>query len=156
MNRRNWENQSGVTLIELIVAMIVISIAFGGVLMVINYTTSHSADPMLRHQAVAIAEAYMEEVTLKAYLDPDDGALCPTKEGSRELYDNVCDYDGLADSGAVDQTGTAITGLANYAVTISVSSQSFGSPAVNGLKIDITVTDPAGETLTLTGYRAPY
>lgn len=156
MSRQQLNKQAGVTLIELVLAMIVISVALGGVLLVMNYTTRHSADPLLRQQAIAIAEAYMEEVTLKAYLDPDDGTLCPTPEATRDQYDNVCDYNGLADSGAADQTGTAISGLAGYGVAVSVAGQPFGSPAVNGLRIDITVTDPAGEALTLTGYRAPY
>ena len=156
MSRQRLNKQAGVTLIELVLAMIVISVALGGVLLVMNYTTRHSADPMLRQQAIAVAEAYMEEVTLKAYLDPDDGVLCPTPEVSRDQYDNVCDYNGLADSGAADQTGTAIGGLAGYRVAVAVVGQAFGSPAVNGLRIDITVTDPAGEALILTGYRAPY
>lgn len=71
---RNWghcRNNQGFTLIELIVAMVVISVALVGVMSVINYTTLHSADPVLRLQAIAIAEAYMEEITLKNYFDPD-------------------------------------------------------------------------------------
>ncbi len=144
---------SGFTLIELIVAMVVISVALAGVMSVINYTTLHSADPVLRQQAIAIAEAYMEEITLKNYTDPDvDG------EGARQLFDDVDDYNGLADSGAVDQNGHAIIGLENYSVNVSVTSQNYGSAGneVSGLKIDVTVTDPSGESLILTGYRANY
>ena len=146
-------SDSGMTLIELIVAMVVISVALAGVMSVINYTTLHSADPVLRQQAIAIAEAYMEEITLKNYSDPDaDG------EGSRALFDDVDDYNGLADSGAVDQNGNAITGLENYSVSVSVTPQNYGPSGntVSGLKIDVTVTDPAGESLILTGYRANY
>ena len=153
MRRCRPDNQSGVTLIELIVAMVVISIALGGVLLVLNYTTLHSADPVLRHQAIAIAEAYMEEVTLKNYSDPDaDG------EGSRALYDDVDDYNGLSDTGARDQNGNAISGLENYLVSVSVVGQNYGPTGneVPGLKIDVTVTNPAGEAFILTGYRAQY
>jgi MSHA pilin protein MshD len=151
-----YRNQQGVTLIELIVVMVVISIALAGVMSVINFTTLHSADPMLRQQAIAIAEAYMEEITLKDYVDPDDGTLCPTKEGSRDRYDNVCDYNGLSDTGAADQTGVAIGGLGSYDVAVTVAAATFGSPTVDGLKIEVTVTDSANESLTLTGYRADY
>ncbi|MDA3903080.1 MAG: prepilin-type N-terminal cleavage/methylation domain-containing protein [Desulfuromusa sp.] len=146
-------NKKGFTLIELIVAMVVISVALVGVMSVINYTTLHSADPVLRHQAIAIAEAYMEEITLKNYSDPDaDG------EVSRSLFDDVDDYNGLADSGAHDQNGSAISGLENYSVSISVAPQNYGPSGaeVSGLKIDVTVIDPGGENLTLTGYRANY
>ena len=150
---RNLTNKKGVTLIELIVAMVVISIALAGVLLVINYTTLHSADPVLRHQALAIAEAYMEEITLKNFTDPDaDG------EASRDLFDDVDDYNGLSDSGARDQNDNAIAGLANYSVGVSVQAQNYGPSGseVSGLKIDVTVTDPAGESFVLTGYRAGY
>ncbi len=150
---RPYGGDAGITLIELIVAMVVISVALTGILLVINYTTRNSADPVLRHQAIAIAEAYMEEITLKNFTDPDvDG------EGSRALFDDVDDYDGLVDNGAVDQNGNAITGLGNYTVSVDVAPQPYGpaGSTVNGLRIDVTVTDPAGVSLTLTGYRADY
>ncbi|NOQ52460.1 MAG: pilus assembly protein MshD [Desulfuromonadaceae bacterium] len=141
------------TLIELVVAMVVISVALAGIMSVINYTTLHSADPVLRHQSLAIAEAYMEEIALKNYIDPDaDG------EGSRALFDDVDDYNGLSESGVHDQNGNAIGGLENYSVTVSVAPQNYGPSGaeVSGLKIAVTVTDPAGESLALTGYRANY
>ena len=143
----------GFTLSELIVAMVVIAVALVGVMSVINYTTLHSADPVLRQQSIAIAEAYMEEISLKNYTDPDvDG------EGSRALFDDVDDYDGLSDTGAIDQNSHAINGLENYLVSVSVLAQNYGplGSEVAGLKIDVTVTDPAGESLVLTGYRANY
>ncbi len=146
-------SDSGFTLIELIVAMVVISVALVGVMTVINYTTLHSADPVLRQQAIVIAEAYMEEITLKNYTDPDaDG------EASRALFDDVDDYNGLTDSGAHDQNGNAISGLENYSVNVSVVPQNYGPSGreVSGVKIDVTVTDPAGEKLTINGYRANY
>ena len=145
--------QAGFTLIELIVAMVVISVALVGVMSVINLTVLHSADPVVRQQSIAIAEAYMEEITLKNYTDPDtDG------EGSRALFDDVDDYNGLTDSGARDQNGNAISGLNNYSVRVSVAPQNYGPSGntVSGLRIDVTVTDPGGEDLTLSGYRADY
>jgi MSHA pilin protein MshD len=151
------QNQRGVTLVELIVAMIVISVALGGVLLVINYTTLHSADPVLRQQAIAIAEAYLEEITLKEFADPGG----PVELG-RADFDNVADYNGLSDVGARDQTDTAIAGLGNYTVAVVVVPANFGPTApppgaqVAGLQINVTVTDPAGENLTLTGFRANY
>ena len=147
------KNNKGVTLIELIVAMVVISVVVVGVLSVINYTVLYSADPVLRHQALAIAEAYMEEITLKNYSDPDSDG-----EVSRNLYDDVDDYAGLIDNGAADQNGNGIIGLENYRVSVNVVPQSFG-PAmaqIVGLEVVVTVTDPAGENLILSGFRADY
>ena len=148
-----YRNPRGFTLIELIVAMVVISVALVGVMSVINLTVLHSADPVLRQQSIAIAESYMEEISLKNYTDPDtDG------EGSRALFDDVDDYDGLSDHGARDQNGHAISGLESYSVEVSVSPQSYGPAGmvVSGLKIDVNVTNLGGESLTLTGYRTDY
>ena len=145
--------EEGVTLVELIVAMVIVTVALAGVLSVMNFTTGHSADAVLQQQSVAIAEAYMEEITLKNYIDPDaDG------EANRALYDDVDDYNGLTDNGARDQNGNAISGLENYSVSVSVTGQNYGPSGleVSGLKIAVTVTDPAGETLTLSGFRADY
>ncbi len=150
----------GFTLVELIVSMLVISIALSGTLMVLNTVTVHSADPMIMQQAAAIAEAYLDEITLKSYLDPgpdpDTGQLCPAAEASRNLYDNICDYDGLSDSGARDHNGNAITGLEDYQVDVSVDTTAdlnglSGSSDV--LRIDVQVVHSAGVDITLSSYR---
>jgi MSHA pilin protein MshD len=149
------QNVLGFTLIELIVAMVVISIAITGVLLAINYATSHSADPVLRHQAIAIAESYMEEICLKEIDDPDG----VDDETERADYDDVDDYNGLSDDGAANADGTDVVGLENYIVSVSVTTESFGpsgAEITEALRIDVTVTDPAGEELTLSGYRADY
>ncbi len=146
-------NNRGFTLIELIISIVVVSIALGGVLMAINYTVTHSADPMLQHQALAIAESYLEEILLKPFADPDgvDG------EGSRALFDDVDDYDGLSDSGARDQTGTAIAGLDNYTVDVVVTNTALnGIGDSNSKKITVTVSHPLGFNMTLSGFRTNY
>ncbi|MBD1401410.1 type IV pilus modification PilV family protein [Pelovirga terrestris] len=158
-------NQQGLTLIELIVVMIVISVALVGVMSVINYTTRHSADPVLRHQAIAIAEAYMEEIALKEFRDPDTGDVCPAKEASRDRYDNVCDYNGLDDEGARNliTPDEPIEGLGGYHVWVTISKQRItadgfvaDSSSNDALRIDVTVKNPAGEEITLTSYRTDY
>ena len=72
--RRLAAGQSGVTLIELIITIVVISIALTGTLVVISRTVGGSADPMIVRQAVGVAEAYLEEILLKPYYDPVLGA----------------------------------------------------------------------------------
>jgi MSHA pilin protein MshD len=150
MNRMTCTNNRGFTLVELIISMVVVSIALGGVLMVMNYTIWHSADPMLQHQAVAIAESYLEEVLLQAYNDPDG----TTGETQRSLYDDLNDYNGLTDVGAVDQNGSAILGLEAYTVSVAVASMPLNG--VNSRRVTVTVTHPAGISLTLSGYRTNY
>jgi MSHA pilin protein MshD len=170
---------AGATLIELVVSIVVISIGLVGILLVMNRNTSMSADPMIQHQAVAIAEAYLEEIMLKDFCDPDNVnpcqplnapgtancIVCPAAEGSRASYDNVCDYNGpagtgLVDNGARDQTDTAIAGLSAYTVRTNVfTNDTLG--ALTGancqvLRVDVAVTGPGGTGYTLSGYRTNF
>ena len=108
--------ESGVTLIELVISIVIIAIAASAVLGVLASSVGRSADAMVMSQAVAIAEAYLEEITLKSYVDPDgvDG------EANRVDFDDVDDYDGLVDVGAQDQFGVAIASLSLYTVAVAV------------------------------------
>jgi MSHA pilin protein MshD len=136
--------------------MVVVSIALTGTMLVVDTTTQRSSDPMLERQAISIAESYLEEILQKSYTDPDDGALCPAPEVSRALYDNICDYDGLDETGARDQNGGAVTGLEAYRIEIAVDqAATLGglSGSSDLLRIDVSVSDPLGRPVRLAGYR---
>ena len=66
--------QSGLSLIELVMFIVIVGVAVAGVLSVMNITTQHSADPMVRKQALAIAESLLEEIELQPFTwcDPTD------------------------------------------------------------------------------------
>lgn len=139
--------QNGFTLIELILSIIIISISVVGVLKVMDQTTQHSADPMIQHQATAIAEAYMEEILTKSFsVQPGTG--------TRANFDDVADYSGLADTGAHDQFGTAIAGLGTYNISVTVTAGALSGQPVQ--LVDVRVTHGAEVDLTLSGYRANY
>jgi MSHA pilin protein MshD len=143
--------QSGVTLVELVVAITIVAVAVTSVLGAMGMIATHSADAMVMHQATAIAESYLEEATLKPVEDPDgaDG------EGDRADYDDVDDYAGLADAGPRTPDGDAIDGLADYTVRITVEN-SDALPDVDAARVrrvDVTVTHATGVSATLTGYR---
>lgn len=151
--------QRGVSLAELVISMVVVSIALSGTLSVMNFTTAHSADPMLEAQGLSVAQAYLEEILQRSFADPDDGLVCGAPEASRALYDDVCDYDGLTDVGPVDQSGSAVAGLDAYTVAVAVDS----SANLNGLtgasdvmRVDVRVTHPVGLNLLISGYRTAY
>lgn len=170
--------QRGVTLIELIVFIVIVSVALAGVLSVLNLTTGHSADPMIRKQMLTIAEGLMDEVTAQTFTwcDPDDptaataisAAACATPEaigpeagetrgGAVTPFDNVNDYNGLAG------ITTGITGTAlppGYSATINVTHNALGPggtavPAAASLLITVTVSF-GGENLVVEGYRTRY
>ena len=167
----------GLSLVELILFIVVVSAALAGVLSVFLPATTASADPMLRRQALAIAESLLEEVQLMpfTYCDPDDANLetatssagCAslvqgigpnageTRSGSPQ-FDNVGDYHGYSMSGIVDLSNTAVAGLGGYAANVAVTATALGSiTAASGdaLRITVSVTGPGGTSVVLDGVR---
>ena len=146
----NAAKQTGATLIELILSIVIISTALAGILGLINLTVLHSADPLVQHQAIAIAESYLEEITALPVVDPDGNNVGET----RASFDNIDDYQGLNDVGARDQNNIPIANLGNYTVNINIVAP---DPAgLNMRAITVSVTRPSVATINLTGYRATY
>jgi MSHA pilin protein MshD len=139
--------QLGLTLIELVISMMIIGIAVVGILSVMTQTTRHSADPMIQHQAVAIAEAYLEEILTKSY-------TAQPGSGARANYDDIDDYGGLADNGAEDQFGNPIAGLGSYNIAVTVTDTTLSG--VTAKRIDVRVTHSNLVDLTLSSYRTDY
>jgi MSHA pilin protein MshD len=146
--------QRGVTLVELLVSIVIVAIAASAVLGALALTVKGSADPMIRHQSAAIAQAYLEEILLKPITDPDgiDG------EVARIDFDDVDDYNGLNDIGASDQFGNPIGSLADYDVSVAVTPSAGlpAAPAADALRIDVNVVRATDINFTLSGYRLRY
>lgn len=163
--------RGGFTLIEMIVFIVIVGVALAGVLTVFNITTKSSSDPIQPKQAMLVAESMLEEILLKPYCDPDSfvRAVPPAspacgvhvREATRDLYDDVLDYDGYGSSGvfSLDDLAHAVGGLENYNVAVSVVPASLTTTAnsVGGLLITVTVAVGAGgPSYALTGYRFNY
>lgn len=145
--------QSGLTLIELIMFIVIITVGLLGILSVMNLTTRSSADPMIRKQATAMAEAVLEEVLSKSYCDPD---LVPpncgvSREANRSDYDDIEDYNGQTVAGNVTLGANPVL-AANYTATIQVAAAAVVS-GVTLRRVTVSVTG-GGETVALFGYRA--
>ena len=142
----------GTTLVELIVSIVVVSVALSGVLMVIVRNTSASADPMIWHQAVAIAEAYLEEALTKEFTDP----TLPEGGETRATFDDVGDYN-FTDNGARDQNGNLINGLGGYTVQVQAIQEALNGIALaDAWRVTVTVTPPNGGAIAISGYRTNY
>ena len=94
-----YRRQGGFSLIEVIVAIVMLGLIFGGFATVYATVFHEAAEPQLEAQALSVAEGYLSEVTSRPYLDPDTNGLCGGVEANRTLFDNVCDYNGLASNG---------------------------------------------------------
>jgi len=112
----NRRGATGFSLIEVVVFIVILGLAFAGLLILYQRTTTASVDPLIRKQALAISASLIEEIELHAFTfcDPDDSNVytatgppptgCSTVEvigveGGETRYgaarfDNVSDYDG--------------------------------------------------------------
>jgi MSHA pilin protein MshD len=140
--------ERGATLIELVISIVVIAIAASAVLGVLSRTAGRSADAMVLSQAVAIAEAYLEEIQLRSFVDPDG----VPGEATRSTFDDVGDYNGLVDAGARDQFGVALAPLAQYTVAVTVAPPA-ALAGVTARRIDVHVTYPGNGAVALTGFK---
>ncbi|HIP53631.1 MAG TPA: type II secretion system protein [Chromatiales bacterium] len=146
------KEQRGATLIELVISIVIIGIAVVGVLMVFTRAGGASADPMIREQAVSIAEAYMEEAFLHPLGAPADLSCEPGE--SRATYDDIGDYSCINDtSGARDQNGALINGLAGYNVAMSVAAVTLGGGPAKRIQVVVTHDGVGGLRIPLTAYR---
>jgi MSHA pilin protein MshD len=160
---------AGFTLIELVIAIVVIAIALTGILSVMNRTTASSADPMIKSQAVAVAESYLEEILLQNFNDPNGTEVGET----RATFDDVDDYNALANNGCLttsaqcptlgdcpcDQTGNPNNSLPGYTITVTVVPDGANLNGINNahaLRADVRVQATAGVDISVSGYRACY
>ena len=148
MKRRTSRRQMlGVTLVELVVAIVVISVAgaaFAGTLAYLNGTGNTS---ILQAQAQSIANAYLNEIIGKRFVA--DGV-----EASRDQYDDIFDYNGLNDALARDEFGNA---AGNFRVRVNVVAGALnGVPAAAVRRIDVTVTYGTVYSVVASGYRTSY
>jgi len=118
--------QKGISLIELIMFIAIISIALAGIMLVMDQTTGHSADTLLREQALTIAESRLEEIESQKFSD------------IASAVNNLTQVPGYSVSAVLDTSARG------------------GIPAASAALITVTVTDPIGQTITATGYRTAY
>lgn len=170
--------QSGISLIEVIVFIVVVSMGVVGLMSVLSSSMKHSADPMLRKQALAVAEAVLEEVELMPFTDCDPDNYDPVtttctlaesmgpeagevRGSTATPFDNVNDYNGFTLAAGGTDIGGSVVVPPGYSATVTVAQDaSFGAsgaflPAADVLRISVKV-DYGPDSITLEGYRTRY
>lgn len=154
------ECQRGTTLVELVMAIAVAGVLLVGLMTAYSSIAGRSSDPMVRTQAVSLAESYLEEALLKPFHDPA-GSVCPASPGgNRENFNNVCDYHNYSSASISLPNGALVSGLNGYSVAITVTNIAAGElgavPTNCALKITVNITSPLSEVVSLIGYRTDY
>jgi len=152
--------QKGMTLIELIIMIAILTTTLTGFFSAVNFANRYSADPMIYKQALLVGQSYLDEIQSKMLLDPDNNnAACPPAAGTppRSGWDSVCDYGGWTETGITDMNGNSIAGLEDFTVIVQVDN----AASLNGLlgptdvlRIDLVVSHPDMQNpVALTAYR---
>lgn len=153
----------GFSLVEVIITIVIISVALTAAIAGWGNIAKHSSDVMWQTRVSYLGQAYLEEILSRRYDEttPIGGSpICNpcTAEGSfgsegtetRETYDDVDDYHGLNENavGLFNQlvTSGGIESYRNYQVSVQVSyvGATYFSPAQNALvkQVIVTVTPP--------------
>jgi MSHA pilin protein MshD len=169
-------NQRGISLVELIMFIVIVSVALAGILLVMNTVTRGSADPLIHKQSLAIAESLLEEVELMpfTYCDPDDPtaatatstaecsvriesagldaafvpyqAIDETRYSNTAPFDNVNDYDAFSMSGA-----GGIKDITGAAISAALNGYSASINVSNTTLPDVAAGDALLIAVTVTG-----
>lgn len=147
--------QRGFTLIELIIFIVIVSVALTAIFKLTNNVIQNSADPMVRKQSIAFADSLMEEILAHPSSGTASGAT------TREAMTDVLDYSYFDGSSSAKKIlGSQLFSGATSPIPDTYWAQVAVSPAtVSGqplTQVTVTVTNPANQTLTLTGYRGSY
>lgn len=143
--------QRGVSLIELVVFLVVISIASSALMATYAYSVRNSADPIVAVRALELAQAKLDEILALKYdaNTPTGGVPACSSTGAPTTCNNtpdsdmndVDDYNGITDVPYTGYTRSVSVTTANNQKLISVS---------------VTVTVPKNTTYTLAAYRANF
>jgi len=158
--------QQGFSLIELVISIVVFSIAAGVLVSFFSSFSRNSVGPMIQEQGVAIAEAYMEEISLRSFNDAgNDTVLGPEAGETRATFDTVNDFHGLNDTtGAAGPNGNIIAGLTRFNVAVAITPEVLSTLVLtDAYRIDVTVTHDAfpvfnnpAFNIVLSSYRTNY
>lgn len=167
------KTQSGYSLIELIITVVLTSIVIIIFYQVFAYNQRQSTSPVLQVKAAELAQAYLEEISLRKYdenspsgngqrCNSPSAAVCSatlTNEGeTRAFFDDVDDYNGLVETPPRDAFNNVRTGFNSFTATIAVTyaGSDFGLSAQDMKRIQVTIQSPEGNQFIFSQYRGNF
>ena len=147
--------QRGFTLVEMIIAIVVLGVGLAGVLLAFQQTTRGSASPLVNRQLLAIAEGMLEEALSR----PFQSALVALPNGcARDGLHDIDDYNGFSNQPICPiHSNVPIAALQGYTVSVTVLPAALAGIAVeDARRITVIAQRSDGERLELVGWRTDY
>lgn len=155
---RTINRQAGATLIELVVFIVVISIALVALLSVYQQAVTRSVDPIVRVRLLELAQSQLDVVLAQQY----DAATPPggVPACGSQMPPGRPPVPPCAGSGGVSsfdgQTDTPYPGYSR-SVSVTFAGTELGLADDNQAKrITVVASSPNGESLTLSAYRTNF
>jgi MSHA pilin protein MshD len=142
------------TMIELVVAIVILGVGISGMMLAFSTVAGGSANPIVLRQMQAIADEMGAEIALKPFVPVANSAAVGC---ARVAFNDVMDYNGYTTTNQICTIdGVAIPALNGYSVAVEVINQNWDTiPAVESLRIKITVSN-AEQTLVAYRRRTGY
>lgn len=144
--------QQGTTLVELIMTIVIISVAIAGVVGAFSLIVGRSADPLNQVRATALAQLYYDEL-VSIYYDPD------TKVGGGVVGSGNVTCDQLALEPDIDVPANYQNFQATFDIDCAGDETAFDALSLERedvKKVRITITDPSGQQYVFSAYRGNF
>ncbi|ASP37175.1 MSHA biogenesis protein MshD [Bacterioplanes sanyensis] len=157
--------QRGVTLVELVITIVIISIALVASIASFSVITGRSANAMVQSRALELGQLYLDEILARRFdegsdptgIPPYTGACRITDDGeSRGQFDDVDDFHNLNDDPPALIDLPADTDYNGYVVDVRVSCDSGVGSNGDAKLITVTVTAPNGSQSRFSVYRGNF
>ena len=148
--------RSGFTLIESLIASVVLAIAVVGIAGALGASFKQTTVLDNDAAAIAIARALLEEVASKPFASSTASSKASAGNLDRTTYTNVADYHGYHDqstfttlAGGTLDVGTGYSRSVTYTVPASVTVGSTTKSLNDFGRITVTVSSPSGRNVTV-------
>jgi prepilin-type N-terminal cleavage/methylation domain-containing protein len=150
----------GFTLIESLIATVVLAAAVVGIAGTLASTYQQQKDQVSASEATQLARQLMEEISGKPFAAPSGSNIAGWSAGNknRATYDEIADYHGFADEStaiktlAGDTQSVGSMGPYNRSVKVVEGPVPVGhtAPVTDFKTVTITVTRPSGSAIVVT------
>ena len=170
--------EQGFTLIELIITIVVMAIAFTALGIGLVTAVRDSVDPVVSMRAAALGQAYLDEIVGRQF-DENSGlggvtrcdeagqpacsnSFGPEAGETRASFDDVDDFHGLDETPPRNVLGQIESQYEGFRVQVSVAyagndfSASFATPTRSMKRITVTVTTPVSGSFVFSTYRGNF